>query len=85
MSFFKVEDGELLEAPNFVLNAAYELRAEDHTTYTYPVDGWRWFDERIDASAFYGLEPGEPLAARVAVVESAVDTLILDALGGSNV
>ena len=56
MSFYKL-DGELLEAPNFVLNAQYHLVKEDHATYTYPVDGWYWFDSIDDAYITFGIQP----------------------------
>lgn len=58
MSFFKQEnptDTILLEGPNFVLNAAYELKAELWDTYTYPVDGWYWFATVDEAYQFFGL------------------------------
>jgi hypothetical protein len=38
-----------VHAPNFTLLAA------DHETYTYPVEGWYWFDTTEDAEAFFGL------------------------------
>lgn len=56
--FYKL-DGELLYGPNFVLNANYELRKETHTKYTYPVDGWYWFDTEEQAREFFGLPPIE--------------------------
>jgi hypothetical protein len=52
--FYKT-DGELLFGPNYVLNAAYELRRELHETYSYPVDGWWWFDSEAQARAFFDL------------------------------
>ena len=55
MSFYKYDNELLLEAPNFVLNAEYELRAETKDTYTYPVDGWSWFDTLEEAKAFFGI------------------------------
>ena len=36
------ESGEVLFAPNFVLTKDYELFAEKHEEYNYPVDGWEW-------------------------------------------
>ena len=54
--FYKL-DGELLFGPNFVLNANYELYRKDHDTYTYPVDGWYWFDTLEEAQVFFGIEP----------------------------
>jgi hypothetical protein len=56
--FYK-NDGVLLYAPNFVINANYELRTELHETYSLPVDGWYWFDDRKQALDFFGLEEPE--------------------------
>ena len=36
------ETGEVLFAPNFVMSKNYELIAENHEDYNYPVDGWEW-------------------------------------------
>ena len=52
--FYKL-DGELLFGPNFVLNQSYELYRETHADYTYPVDGWYWFDTEEQAKLFFGL------------------------------
>jgi hypothetical protein len=52
--FYK-NDGTLLYGPNFVLNANYELRKETKDDYTYPVDGWYWFDTRQEALDFFGI------------------------------
>ena len=38
----KTESGEVLFAPNFVMSKNYELRAENHEEYAYPIDGWEW-------------------------------------------
>ena len=51
MPFYKKHEEELIVAPNFVYNSEYELRSEQHTDYTYPVDGWYWFDTLDDAMA----------------------------------
>ena len=56
--FYKL-DGDLLFGPNFVLNANYELRRENKDSYTYPIDGWYWFDSEEAARAFFGLPPIE--------------------------
>lgn len=58
-SGFYKEDGDLLYGPNFVLNANYELYRDQHDTYTYPVDGWYWFDSELEAREFFGLLPIE--------------------------
>lgn len=61
MSFFRVEDEELFEAPNFVYAPTYTLLKEEKDSYTYPTEGgWRWFDTEEEARTFYNLpEPEE--------------------------
>lgn len=39
------EEGVWMHAPNFVYAPTYELLVEQKDTYTYPMDGWYWFDE----------------------------------------
>ena len=39
------ETGEVLFASNFVSSKDYELLADKHTEYTYPVDGWEWVED----------------------------------------
>lgn len=56
--FYKL-DGDLLYAPNFVLNADYELRKETYTENVYPVDGWHWFNSVEDANTYFNL-PNKP-------------------------
>lgn len=56
--FYKL-DGELLFGPNFVLNAAYELRRDTKDQYSYPVDGWYWFDTAQQAREHFGLPEPE--------------------------
>lgn len=52
--FYKL-DGDLLYGPNFVYGPTFTLLKEEHTTHTYPVEGWYWFDSEADARAFFGL------------------------------
>ena len=54
--FFKAGDGVLLGPANNVFNANFTLHRTDKDTYTYPVDGWRWFDDENAAYEFFGLE-----------------------------
>lgn len=49
MPFFKKEETDILQAPNFVMGPDFELKAEEKDTYTYPVDGWYWFDTLDEA------------------------------------
>lgn len=53
--FYKNDNGALLHGPNYVLNAAYELRRETLATLTLPVDGWHWFDSEAAARNAFNL------------------------------
>jgi hypothetical protein len=55
--FYKNDNGVLLYGPNFVLNKDYELLRDKYNEYTYPVDGWHWFDTSEQAYTFFGIEP----------------------------
>jgi hypothetical protein len=64
-AFYKLDNGQLLYAPNSVLHATYELHADQHQTYTYPVDGWSWFESDQEARQHFGLPEPEPEPATV--------------------
>ncbi len=49
MAFYKKDGESLLIAPNFVYAPTFTLIAEDYETYTYPIDGWYWFDSEEEA------------------------------------
>lgn len=59
-AFYKLDNGQLLYAPNSVFNADYELHANQHETYTYPVHGWTWFETDVEAREYFGLPEPEP-------------------------
>lgn len=63
MSFFKLDDEILLEAPTTVMGPDYDLYAESHTEYEYPIEGWYWFDTELEARIFFGLPIDPPLIA----------------------
>ena len=43
--FYKqFEDGSWVHAPNFVYGPDFELVRELKDTYSYPVEGWYWFE-----------------------------------------
>lgn len=44
--FYKLEEDNWIHAPNFIYSDDYELKRELKDTYTYPVDGWTWYDEQ---------------------------------------
>jgi prolyl oligopeptidase PreP (S9A serine peptidase family) len=60
MSFFKKgEINGFQEVPNFILAPDYMLIAEQKDSYTYPVDGWYWFDTVEEAHNFLDAESPE--------------------------
>jgi hypothetical protein len=68
--FYRIDPdgGELQYAPNFVYAPTYTLLRADHATYTYPVDGWYWFDTLKQAEAFFETTDDE------------IDQLVIDLL-----
>ena len=43
------DSGELLFASTAVYGPGFTLLAEQHAEYSYPVDGWVWFESRDEA------------------------------------
>jgi len=44
--FYKLEDENWQYAPNFVYAPTYTLEKKLKDTYTYPIDGWNWYDKQ---------------------------------------
>ena len=57
--FYKNDNGDLLFAPNYVINQNYELYRGQKDKHEYPVDGWHWFDTRQEALDFFDLTEKE--------------------------
>jgi hypothetical protein len=58
--FYKLDDDILLYG-TLVCGPTYTLIEGE--TYTYPVDGWYWFDTEAEAREFFNLPPApEPEA-----------------------
>ena len=56
MSFYKKLDGCLEIVLSKVSNLpTYEMTTNNHTEFTYPVDGWYWFNTDAEAYAYFGL------------------------------
>lgn len=58
--FYKNDNGFLVWSADRVLNENFELWLDQKDTYTYPVEGWYWFDSGIDARnalECYGPQP----------------------------
>jgi len=56
--FYKIDlSGVVMCAVNFVYGGydAYQLFREQKDTYTYPVDGWYWFDTEEQAYNYFGI------------------------------
>jgi hypothetical protein len=51
--FCKKQGERVIFAENSVLSKDYELYKENKDTYTYPVDGWIWFENIEDSFAFF--------------------------------
>jgi hypothetical protein len=47
------DGGELLFAPHAVYGPGFTLLAEQHAEYSYPVDGWVWFESAAEAAALF--------------------------------
>jgi hypothetical protein len=47
--FYKLIDGELETGPTAIEGPGYTLIEQFKDTYTYPVDGWYWFDTYHEA------------------------------------
>ena len=47
--FYKNDNGFLIWSADRVLNENFELWLDQKDTYTYPVEGWYWFDSEVEA------------------------------------
>ena len=57
--FYKNDSGTLLYAPLFVQASGFLLLRQDREEYTYPTEGWQWFDSKGEAIDAYGIIPPE--------------------------
>lgn len=53
--FYKNDDGSLLYAPNFVNSPTMVLVKEEKDNYTYPIEGWCWFNTKQEAITTLGV------------------------------
>jgi len=57
--FYKVDpSGIVIYGLNYVFGPydQYKLLREEKDTYTYPIDGWYWFDTEQEAYEFFQIE-----------------------------
>lgn len=60
MGFYKNDNQFLVWSADRVLNENFELWLDQKDTYTYPVEGWHWFDSEVEARntlECYGAQP----------------------------
>ena len=50
--FYKLDNGEILYAPNIVEGPGYVLLINEKDTYVYPIDGWVYADSQANAAEF---------------------------------
>ncbi len=51
--FFKKIEDEIVMAENFVYSPIVTLKIEEKDNYTYPQDGWYYFDTKEEAEEFF--------------------------------
>lgn len=67
MGFFKKDIDSILVGDNFVFSPSVTLKAEDKDLYTYPQDGWYWFDTFDEALQFFaGLKSSDSITMKQA-------------------
>ena len=54
--FYKLDGTDLLHGQNCVINAEYALLRERKDEYSYPHDGWMWFDSEDQAREYFGIQ-----------------------------
>lgn len=54
--FYKLEDGIVIFAPNFVYGSGFELLRENPDAYDFPVCGWYWFETELMAHEFFNVK-----------------------------
>lgn len=53
--FVKNDNGSLIVGDNFVYAPTFTLTKETKDEFTYPIDGWYWFDNIDEAYTFFGI------------------------------
>ena len=67
MGFYKKDTDTILTGENFVFSPIVTLTKETKDDYTYPQDGWYWFDTFDEALQFFaGLKSSDSITPRQA-------------------
>lgn len=59
--FYKKVDGQLLYGPNAIYAPSFTLLITNKDEYSYPVDGWYYFETDTEAYNFFNLTKPEPV------------------------
>jgi len=57
MPFYKLDNTELQIAETCIAGLDLDLHIDQKDTYTYPIQGWHWFDTEDAARVFFDLPP----------------------------
>lgn len=76
MPFYKRDDDSLHSASSEVYGPGYTLEESLKDTYTYPVEGWYWFDTLDLAIAFFARASLNTTPAEAGTYEAAVTELL---------
>lgn len=67
MGFYKKDTDTILTGENFVFSTIVTLTKETKDEFTYPQDGWYWFDTFDEALQFFaGLKSSDSITMRQA-------------------
>ena len=67
VGFYKKDTDTILTGENFVFSPIVTLTKETKDDYTYPQDGWYWFDTFDEALRFFaGLKSSDSITPRQA-------------------
>jgi len=59
--FYKNTNGNVCYAKHSVDAPTFTLIAAQHQSYTYPIDGWHWFNSEEEAYISFGIPiPAQP-------------------------
>lgn len=56
MGFYKKENEQILEGENSIFTPNISITKEIKDDFTYPIEGWYWFDTKEEASVFFNIE-----------------------------
>ena len=58
--FYKADGSTLLYGQNFIVSSQRSLLRENKDSYTYPIDGWMWFDSEEAAREHFNIPASPP-------------------------